>query len=123
MWNEPENQACEIIVVDDVLERKRRARRIFITDETVVDPWSYPARRGLGVIRLAPVEYRIFKFLSDRPNLAFTPRRIAAAISTGTQMVTAESLSDHVRSLRARLGFFSDYIQAVPYIGYRFKAA
>jgi nucleotide-binding universal stress UspA family protein len=26
-----------------------------------------------------------------------------------------------IHSLRGQLGFFSDYIQAVPYIGYRFK--
>ena len=72
-------------------------------------------------MRLTLVEYRILKFLADRPNQALTHRRIAQAVSTDRHRVTEESLGDLVRSLRGQLGFYSDYIQAVPYIGYRFK--
>ena len=112
------------VLIEDVHRAARQARRqsrFEITDD-VVDPWSYQAKRGQGTLRLSLVEYRILKFLASRPNRAFTGRRIAAAVSTKLHPVTAPSLGRYIRSLRAQLGFFSDYIQTVPFIGYRFKA-
>jgi DNA-binding response OmpR family regulator len=77
---------------------------------------------GLGTLRLNPVEFRILQFLAARPYHAFSRRSIAAAASTEKQPVTEETLGKYIRSLRAQLGFYSDYIQKVPYVGYRFKA-
>jgi len=110
------------VLIEDTQSTQRRARRLRFHDESeIVDPWSYLAKRGLGTLRLSMVEFRIFEFLSRRPNQAFTRSRIAQAVSTGAQRVTAESLTRYIASLRGNLGFYSDYIQAVPYIGYRFK--
>jgi DNA-binding response OmpR family regulator len=67
------------------------------------------------------VEYRILQFLAARPNQAITDRRIAEAVSTPRHKVTIDSLRRYIHSLRGQLGFYSDYIQAVPYIGYRFS--
>ena len=67
------------------------------------------------------VEYRILKFLAARPNQALTRSRIANAVSTANHRVTTDALSRHIHSLRGQLGFYSDYIQSVPHIGYRFK--
>lgn len=116
-------EACYVLI-DDVrdVERAARPRRRFESDEGVVDPWSYRAKLGRGTIRLPLVEYRILRFLAARPNHAFTRRRIARAVSTASHSVTAKTLGRYIHSLRGRLGFFSDYIQSVPYIGYRFKA-
>src|SRR5262249_10537348 len=110
--------------VEEVLQWARRARRRRTPerDDAIVGPWSYEAKRGQGTIRLPPTEYRLLRFLCERPNHAFTTGRIAEAISTRTHRVTAETLRRHIAVLRQHLGFFSDYIQAVPYIGYRFKA-
>jgi len=85
---------------------------------------SRPRRAILGreTISLNQVEYRILELLASKPYHAFTPRRIVEAVTTPTHPVTEETLRDHIASLRDRLGFFSDYIQSVPYIGYRFKA-
>ena len=33
-----------------------------------------------------------------------------------------ETVDCYIASLRDQLGFFRDYIQTVPYIGYRFRA-
>jgi DNA-binding response OmpR family regulator len=83
-----------------------------------------PRRRILGrePISLNQVEYRILELLASKPYHAFTPRRIVEAVTTPSHPVTEETLRDHIASLRDKLGFFSDYIQSVPYIGYRFKA-
>ena len=83
--------------------------------------WSYQLKLGRGTIWLDAIEYRILRFLAARPYRAFTRKRIAQAVSTDSHPVTADSLGRHIKSLRDKLGFFADYIQSVPYIGYRFK--
>lgn len=83
---------------------------------------SHRMRRGLEPIQLNNIEFRILKFLASKPYRAFTPRRIVEAVSSESQPVTEETLRGHILSLRAKLGFFADYVQTVPYIGYRFKA-
>jgi len=122
MRNEQSSDAC-YVVIDDAghIERRARRRRRFDSGQETVNPWSYAAKRGRGTLRLALIEYRILSFLAARPNQALTRERIAAAVSTTRHRVTAETLGRYIRSLRGQLGFYSDYIQSVPYIGYRFK--
>ena len=121
MRNDQPTEACYVLIDDTGrVERRARRRRRFESDQDVVDPWSYAAKRGRGTIRLTLVEYRILRFLSSRPNQALTRQRIADAVSTARHRVTVEALGRHVHSLRGQLGFYSDYIQSVPYIGYRF---
>lgn len=120
----PDERSVEpgyVLVSDVHVERRAKRRRRFETDGDVVDPWSYAAKRGRGTIRLTTVEYRILSFLAARPNQACTGRRIADAVSTSRHCVTVETLGGYIHSLRGNLGFYSDYIQSVPYIGYRFK--
>ena len=122
MPNDRSSEACYVLI-DDAghVERRARRRRYFEFREDIVDPWSYAAKRGRGTLRLTMVEYRILRFLAGRPNQACTQRRIADAVSTKNQSVTVETLGGFIHSLRGQLGFYSDYIQSVPYIGYRFK--
>jgi DNA-binding response OmpR family regulator len=72
-------------------------------------------------ITLDFIEYRVLQFLAERPYKAFTRRQIVAAVNSTVHPVTEETLDRHIMSLREKLGLFSDYIQSVPYIGYRFK--
>jgi len=123
MPSERESEACYVLIEDvRQVERKVRRRRRFEILDEAVDPWSYQAKRGQAILCLSVVEYRILRFLAASPNRAFTPRRIAEAVSTKGHCVTTETLGGYIHSLRGQLGFFSDYIQSVPYIGYRFKA-
>ena len=102
------------------MERQPARRRCI--EQIAVGPWSYLAKRGRGTIRLNVVEYRILRLLASRPNHVFSACRIADAVSTTRRPVTADSLRPYVASLRSQRGFFSDYIQSVPHMGYRFKA-
>ncbi len=90
-------------------------------DQLPESPWSYAIKRGKKPIALTGVEWRILKLLASRPYHAFTPRYIADAVTTDSQPVTVDSLRAHIASLRDKLGFFADYVQTVPYIGYRFR--
>lgn len=123
MRNEQTAETGEMLSVDVLhVERKIEHRRCSVNPDGTVDPWSYLAKMGLGTIRLNPVEFRILQFLAARPYHAFSRRCIAAAASTEDQPVTEQTLGRYIRSLRDQLGFYSDYIQKVPYVGYRFKA-
>lgn len=82
---------------------------------------SYRAKMGREPIWLRPIEYRILAFLSAQPYRAFTRRRIAKAVSTERFPLSEETVDHHIECLRDQLGFFRNYIQSVPYIGYRFK--
>jgi DNA-binding response OmpR family regulator len=123
MSHPQQSVASHILTIDHLqVERRPDQRRKVDRFNDVVGPWSYRAKLGKGTIRLSSIEFRILMFLASKPYRAFTKRRIAAAVSTETQPVTAETLGRYVRSLRGQLGFYSDYIQSVAYIGYRFKA-
>jgi DNA-binding response OmpR family regulator len=73
-------------------------------------------------IRVGLIEFRIMMFLASWPYHAFTQHQIAEAVSTIDRPVSESSIGDYVASLRDQLGVFYDYVQTVPYVGYRFKA-
>jgi len=85
-------------------------------------PGVYRVKLGRETVWLPPVEYSILRLLAARPYRPLSKARIAAAVSSDHLPVTEESLSGHIKILREKLGFFRDYIQFVPYMGYRFKA-
>lgn len=85
-------------------------------------PTSYRLALGQEIIQLGIIEFRILLFLASRPYHAFTRRGIADAVSTDQNPVAENSVDRHVASLLDQLGVFNDYVQSVPYIGYRFKA-
>ncbi len=123
MTNDRAHEACEVLSVDILhVQRKAERRRWTVENDGVVGPWSYFAKMGKGTIRLNPVEFRILTLLVTKPYHAFTRRRIAEAASTNSHTVTEESLGRYIRSLRDQLGFYSNYVQKVPFVGYRFKA-
>ena len=91
-------------------------------DDFGASPLSFLQRLGREPIRLTNLEFRILSFLASRPYYAFTRRRIAEAVSRPERPVSEDGVDEHILSLRDKLGFFRDFVQSVPYIGYRFKA-
>ena len=88
-----------------------------------VDPrYSYEMKLGRMKIHLPLIEFRILRFLAARPYRPFSRRRIANAVSTRRHPVTPQALDGHIARLRHALGFFHDYVQTVPHMGYRFRA-
>ena len=85
-------------------------------------PKSFQLAFGTQPIQLGNIEFRILLFLASRPYHAFKRRAIAEAVSSDWQAVTETDVDEHIASLRDQLGVLHDYVQSVPYIGYRFKA-
>ena len=98
------------------------SRRAGYRDETDPAPAFYRVALGLVPLKLGSVEFRILTFLASKPYYPFSPRGIATAVSTTRFPVTEETIPQHIASLREQLGHFRDYVQTVPYLGYRFKA-
>ncbi|MCO6454901.1 MAG: helix-turn-helix domain-containing protein [Pirellulaceae bacterium] len=110
------------LIVDAVFGRRRPDAPDAENDRERRQRQSFLQRLGREPIHLNGVEYRILAFLASRPYHAFPRRRIVEAVSTRDEPVTDTTLDQHIASLRDKLGFFRDYVQSVPYIGYRFKA-
>jgi len=101
---------------------REAARRKGQVDEQQPPPPFYRVALGLEPFRLGEVEFRILMLLASQPYLPFSAQSIAAAVTTERVPVSEDTLDQHIASLREQLGFFRDYVQTVPYMGYRFKA-
>lgn len=108
---------------DDELtfELDRKIRRRKQVEEVSGGGPRYQFRLGREPIQLSLVEYKIIRFLSAKPYKAFPRDVIVKAVHSEAYPVTDDNLDQCMRSLRSKLGLFSDYIQTVPYIGFRFK--
>jgi DNA-binding response OmpR family regulator len=112
-----------IVRFADIAEFVREAaRRGGQFDEQEARPPFYRVALGLEPLQLGDVEFRILLFLASKPYLPFNRQSIAEAVTTQRLPVTEEAVDRHIASLREQLGFFRDYVQTVPYMGYRFKA-
>ncbi|HVT28997.1 MAG TPA: winged helix-turn-helix domain-containing protein [Lacipirellulaceae bacterium] len=98
------------------------ARQIWPIHQGHFTDKSYRFALGQETIELGNVEFRILLYLASRPYHAFTRQSIAAAVSSDENPVSVETMDRYIASLLDQLGVFHDYVQAVPYIGYRFKA-
>jgi hypothetical protein len=83
---------------------------------------SYRLALGKEPIQLGLVESRILIYLASRPYHSFTRRSIANAVSSKNDPVNEDAVDCHIAALVDQLGVFHDYVQSVPYVGYRFKA-
>jgi DNA-binding response OmpR family regulator len=106
----------------DVAEFVRKAKRQQGRVEAPEPPPPfYRVALGLEPLQLGDVEFRILVFLASKPYLPFSQQRIAEAVTTERFPVSADTVDQHIALLRDQLGFFRDYVQTVPYMGYRFK--
>jgi DNA-binding response OmpR family regulator len=105
-------------VASFVHEAKRRKGQI---EEQQTPPRFYRVAFGLEPILLGNLEYRILMLLASRPYWPFSSHNIATAVTSEREPISEQAVDQHITSLREQLGFFRDYVQTVPYLGYRFK--
>jgi DNA-binding response OmpR family regulator len=123
MRNERLCKTDDVGVTDLRTLLQEAAHQIWPVNENQTErPASYRLALGQETIQLGIVEFRILLFLASRPYHAFTRRDIAHAVSSERNPVMEDMVDRHVASLLDQLGVFHDYVQSVPYIGYRFKA-
>jgi two-component system, OmpR family, alkaline phosphatase synthesis response regulator PhoP len=91
-------------------------------DLVIRPPASYRQAFGDKPIRVGIVEFRIMFLLASRPYYAFTRQQISEAVHTESHPVSADTVDAYIALLRDQLGVFNDFVQSVPYVGYRYKA-
>jgi DNA-binding response OmpR family regulator len=123
MRNERLRKTDVVVLTDLTTLLEEAARQIWpVNDSEPECPKSYRLALGQDPIQLGIVEFRILLFLASRPYHAFTRRCIADAVSSEQNPVAGDTVDRHVAALIDQLGVFHDFVQSVPYIGYRFKA-
>jgi DNA-binding response OmpR family regulator len=123
MPDERPSKAKDVAVTDLTEFLQVAAHQVWpVKEDQPEPPHSYVVAFDQEPIQLGIVEFRILLFLASRPYHAFTRRCIADAVNSKRDPVTEDTVDRHVASLLEQLGVFHDYIQSVPYIGYRFKA-
>jgi DNA-binding response OmpR family regulator len=106
----------ELILADDwdfFCEAEHHERRV---DAVMIRPF------GDEPIHIGIVEFRMMRLLASRPYYAFTRHQISEAVHTESHPRAEEAVDAYIASLRNQLGVFHDFVQSVPYVGYRFKA-
>ncbi len=89
--------------------------------ELVIDPGKHLVSSGDTQIDLTYSEFKTLVFLAKRPGWVFTRTQIVDAIRGDNYAVTDRSIDVLVVALRKKLGKFSNYIETVRGVGYRFK--
>ncbi|MCA9261060.1 MAG: winged helix-turn-helix transcriptional regulator [Planctomycetales bacterium] len=115
---------AEIITVSDISElinEAARVKRAVAANRPDQIP-RYRLSLGLEPLTLGNVEFEILFVLAGKPYRPFTRREIVAGVFFSRDDLSEDNVDDYIATLRDQLGPFHDYIQTVPYIGYRFKA-
>lgn len=84
-------------------------------------PKTYRLAFDRQPIQLGCVEFHILLFLASRPYHAFTRQAISKAVRLEQVPLDEKQVDEYIATLRDQLGVLHDYVQSVPYIGYRFK--
>ena len=123
MRNERLCKIDDVAVMDLTELLQEAAHQIWPVNEDPPERFpSYRLALGQEPIQLGIIEFRILLFLASRPYHPFTRRCIADAVNSERDPVVEDTVDQHIASLLDQLGVFHDYVQSVPYIGFRFKA-
>lgn len=86
-----------------------------------IDGERHRVKAGGKVLDLTSTEFRVLEFLARRPGIVFSRYQIVDAVKGEDYPVTDRSVDVQIVGLRRKLGDFSDYIETVRGVGYRFK--
>ena len=89
--------------------------------DLVVDPIRHEVLLGGKPVELTYTEFALLHFLARKPGWTFTRNQIVDAVKGEDYPVTERSVDVQVAGLRKKMGTFSEYIQTVRGVGYRFK--
>jgi two-component system phosphate regulon response regulator PhoB len=88
-----------------------------------IHPGRHEALLENKKLDLTFTEFRILQTLAARPGWVFTRGQIVDAVRGEDHAVTDRSVDFQIVGLRRKLGDYSDYIETVRGVGYRFQEA
>ncbi len=98
-------------------------RKVLRAGRLEVDLERHRVRMGDTAVELSPTEFRLLRFLLERPGKVFTRDQILDAVWKGESFVEARTVDVHIRRLRAELekAGAGDLIETVRGVGYSFR--
>lgn len=110
--------------VKAVLRRKEtnvsKKDRIVI-DDLVLDKISHKVMIENKPVNLTITEFKILEFLATNNGKAFTRNQLLDNVWQEEAFVVDRTVDVHMRGLRKKIGKYSEFIETVRGIGYRFK--
>ena len=107
------------------IRRNKKNYDADVSEIEIHDLSIHPGRNEVLIsgrpIELTFTEFQILYSLAKRPGWVFTRSQIVDAIRGGDYPVTDRSVDVQIVGLRKKLGSYSNYIETVRGIGYRFK--
>jgi two-component system phosphate regulon response regulator PhoB len=92
-----------------------------VVHELVIDPSHFQATLADRPLNLTKDEFYLLCFLARHPGWVFTRYQIVNGIKGENYIVSERTIDVRIAGLRKKLGIFSDYIETVRGVGYRFK--
>ncbi len=89
--------------------------------ELVADPGRFQATLAGQSLDLTKDEFQLLCFLARHPGWVFTRYQIVNGVKGDNYVVTERAVDVRIVGLRKKLGRFSDYVETVRGVGYRFK--
>jgi two-component system phosphate regulon response regulator PhoB len=96
-------------------------RTVLRIHELVIDPGRHEVLLAGKPLELTYTEFALLHFLARKPGWTFTRSQIVDAVKGTDYPVTDRSVDVQVAGLRKKLGEYSDYVQTVRGVGYRFR--
>ena len=89
--------------------------------ELHIDPVKFQIRLAGSPLDLTRDEFQLLLFFARHPGWVFTRYQIVDSIKGEDYVVTERAVDVRIAGLRKKLGAYSDYIETVRGVGYRFK--
>lgn len=97
------------------------SERILQIHNLTIDPGRRSVTANDEFLDLTYSEFQILLFLARRPGWVFTRSQIVDAVRGDNYPVTDRSVDVQIAGLRKKLDKYSEYIETVRGVGYRFK--
>lgn len=88
-----------------------------------VDPVRFSAFAGGEELHLTATEFKLLAELVKNPGRPISRETLVKRVSNADNLTTFRTVDTHIQRLRAKLGMYSDRIETVRSIGYRFREA
>ena len=96
-------------------------RNTAVSQGVMVDRLSHRVTAGDDVLDLTPTEFLLLDVMLRQPGRAFTRADLIDAAVGHDAIVLERTIDVHIRALRKKLGGYSELIETVRGIGYRFR--
>jgi len=97
------------------------ATQVFNNGALAIDLARHEVRADGALVALTTSEFRILRFLAEKPGWVFSRDQIINAVHDGDVAVTDRTVDVQIASLRKKLRQNQHYIETVRGIGYKFK--